>query len=101
MQDGGPFHRSRVAKDWPFDNYISLLQWPAYSPDLNPIENLWGNLVSRVYGHQRQFEDVQSLSECIVEAWNGISTETLERLSQSMRKRCVELFLAKGKKICY
>ena len=101
MQDGAPCHLPRVAKDWLFDNYISLLQLPAYSPDLNPIENLWGVLVRRVYDHQRQFEDVQSLSECIVEAWNGISTETLERLSQSMGKGRVEVVLAKGKKIGY
>ena len=101
MQDGAPCHRSKFAKDWLFDNYISVLEWPAYSPDLNPIENLWGILVRRVYANQRQFESIQSLTACILDAWDSISTETLVSLTQSMRKRCVEVVLAKGKKIDY
>ncbi|CDF34343.1 unnamed protein product [Chondrus crispus] len=101
MQDGAPGHRSRLAKDWLYDNFVSLLDWPAYSPDLNPIENVWGILVRRVYENQRQFDDVQSLSAGILEAWNGIKTDTLQHLTQSMRKRCVDVVVAKGKKIDY
>ncbi|CDF35305.1 unnamed protein product [Chondrus crispus] len=101
MQDGAPCHCSKFPKDWLFDNYISVLEWPAYSPDLNPIENLWIILVRRVYAIQRQFESIQSLTECIIDAWDSISTETLFSLAQSMRKRCVEVVLPKSKNIDY
>ena len=101
MQDGAPCHRSLVAKSWLRDNFITVLDWPAYSPDLNPIENLWGILVRKVYANQSQFEDSKSLVDCIVAAWNNLSTETLESLVNSMQKRCVEVVQAKGKKIDY
>ncbi|CDF32565.1 unnamed protein product [Chondrus crispus] len=101
MQDGAPCHRARVAKRWLFDNFISVLEWPPYSPDLNAIENLWGILVTSVYSHQRQFNGVDSLSECIRDAWDEINNETLDALVKSMQKRCVEVLLTKGKKIDY
>ncbi|CDF41123.1 unnamed protein product [Chondrus crispus] len=101
MQDGAPCHRARVAKRWLCDNFISVLEWPPYSPDLNPIENLWGTLVRSVYAHQRQFKNVDSLSECIRDAWDEINNETLNALVKSMQKRCVEFVLAKRKKIDY
>jgi transposase len=47
--DGLPSHRSRRMNDWIASqrHWLSVERLPGYAPDLNPIENVWGNLKSR------------------------------------------------------
>jgi transposase len=41
MQDNASIHTARVVKEW-FDNSgIPVMEWPPYSPDLNPIKIMW------------------------------------------------------------
>ena len=44
MQDNAPIHKARIVTEW-LENYrIPTLEWPPYSPDLNPIEHAWARL---------------------------------------------------------
>jgi transposase len=48
LQDNAPQHKSALIRTWLLNNGIQCLDFPPYSPDLNPIENLWADLARRV-----------------------------------------------------
>ncbi len=56
-----------------------MIQWPSMSPDLNPIEHLWGILKRQVEHHSPS--SIQSLKEVILEEWKKID---LAKLVHSM-----------------
>jgi len=55
---------------------ITILYLPPYSPELNPVERLWGYLRSH-YLSNRIFEDYQHLLDAGAEAWQRLTPETL------------------------
>ena len=67
------------------DKNVQKISWPSYSPDLNPMENLWGIMSRRIYGNGHQYSTVEDLKKSIQTAWRSISTETLKSLSSSMK----------------
>ena len=77
------------------------MDWPSRSPDLNPIENLWGILVRAVYADGRQFSTVAELKDAIRAAWAAIKPEVLKKLIESMKNRMFDLICAKGGIINY
>ena len=101
QQDNATCHSSKSTIEWFQRNNIRVLQWPSRSPDLNPIENLWGILVRAVYANGRQFENVQSLKQAILEAWEEIPHETLQKLIDSMKDRMFEVISKNGDPTMY
>ncbi len=52
QQDLAPAHTAKSTKSWLNDQMVGVLDWPANSPDLNPIKNLWG-IVKRKMRNKR------------------------------------------------
>ena len=75
---------------------INVLEWPAYSPDMNPTENIFGILARRVYMNNRQYDDVDQLKSSIEKEWKALETEFLQKLVDSMPNRLFELTKANG-----
>lgn len=53
QQGNARSHALNVTSNWLERHWIETLDWPAYSPNLNPIENLLALLVQRVYANGR------------------------------------------------
>lgn len=101
QQDNASIHVSKESRNWFESKGIDLLEWPACSPDLNPIENLWGILCRKVYAGGRQFKTVSELEVAIRNGWREIRLETLESLVNSMPKRVFEVIKENGRKTSY
>ncbi|CAS00064.1 Protein CBG26279 [Caenorhabditis briggsae] len=96
QQDNASIHTSTSTRNWFVSKRIKVLEWPACSPDLNPIENIWGILVRRVHRNGRQFKTVQELKDAIQAEWDALTDAELKNLVASMSSRIVEVIQNNG-----
>lgn len=66
LWDGAGYHRS---KELVVPDNISLINLPPYSPELNPIENLWHYLKSHCWSN-RAYQNYDELFDAAEQAWN-------------------------------
>lgn len=101
MQDGASPHRANVTKNWLLSRNINVLDWPARSPDLNPIENLWRMLARLVYKGGNQFSTWEELRGRIAEVWDEVEMEALKNFAKSFPDRIGEVLTKNGRQTKY
>ncbi len=94
QQDLAPAHTAKGTKSWFNDHGVTVLDWPANSPDLNLIENLWG-IVKRKMRDTRS-NNADELKATVKETWASIPPQQCHKLITSMPRRIEAVIKAKG-----
>ncbi|GBM14789.1 Transposable element Tc3 transposase [Araneus ventricosus] len=101
QHDNAPTHTSSARKNYLNSKNITVLERLPVSPDLNPIENMWGFMSRKVYENGEQFYSVNALKTSIECAWYNLEPEILQTLIMSMEKRVYDVLLKNGKTLNY
>lgn len=96
VQDNARPHTARVFMIFLEDEGITVMDWSARSPDLNPIEHMWDMLSRRVRRRPHPPENVQNLTNALVQEWQAIPQNDIRRIIRSMSRRCQEGVNARG-----
>uniref|UniRef100_A0A3B4X3B6 Tc1-like transposase DDE domain-containing protein n=1 Tax=Seriola lalandi dorsalis TaxID=1841481 RepID=A0A3B4X3B6_SERLL len=94
QQDLAPAHSAKATSTWFKDHGIPVLNWPANSPDPNPIENLWG--IGKRKMRYARFNNAEELKATIRATWARITPEQCHRLIDSIPRRIAAVIQAKG-----
>ncbi len=96
QQDNNPKHTSCLTQDWFKQKKLDKLDWPASSPDMNIIKNLWEYLEWRVCTQSPLPRNSEEMWVALQEEWKSIEEGYVKRLYQSMPERMAALIKAKG-----
>ena len=99
VEDNNPKRKSKICQKFKDQNLINVLPWPANSPDLNPIENVWGLLKLKI--RQKQPKSLNNLKRLITKEWKSFDTKYCENLVKFMENRISPCIVADGDYICY
>ena len=99
LQDGAPCHRAKNTKKAILEEAGDIIAWPAASPDLNPIENVWWLLKNKVYSRNPRTK--ADLEQFVMEEWENLDNNVVIPIAESMSNRVNMLIENEGSYIGY
>ncbi|GBN31321.1 hypothetical protein AVEN_28091-1 [Araneus ventricosus] len=101
MDDNASPHRAAIVDDFLESEGIDCMEWPAYSPDLHPIENLWDALGRAVCRRFPPPATLRDLETAIKEEWRLLDSVVVDHLVTSMITHCALCMKVSGAHIPY
>jgi transposase len=109
MQDNAPIHTAKAVALYFRENSVNVMEWPPYSPDLNPIEHLWFLLKEHVYKINADIQNVTgdeekiktTLFDAFYKAWEALNDYFLHDLVWIIERRVKALIASEGWYIKY
>ncbi|GFW74812.1 transposable element Tcb2 transposase [Trichonephila clavipes] len=101
MDDNAPCHRTVAAEMLLESEDIQPMDWPAISPDLNPIDHVWDFLRRRLAARTLPPVTIRELRLALQDEWAAMPQQLIDTLILSMGKRCETCLAVSGDHIPY
>ncbi|GBM80614.1 Transposable element Tcb1 transposase [Araneus ventricosus] len=101
MDDNARPHRANIVDECLQSEDITRMDWPAYSPDLNPIEHVWDMLGRRIAARQPPPTCLPELRRALLDEWCNIPQDQIDNLILSMPRRCKACIASSGRHTPY
>ena len=101
MEDNASPHKAKKTVSHWKDHGVTPIVWPPFSPDLNPIENLWRQIKHLIRKRPQIPRTVPEMQVAFQEAWEQVSEDFIAKLIASMPDRMRAIVKAKGGHIDY
>lgn len=96
MHDNARPHVAHCVEEYLEEVGIRKLQWPARSPDLNPIEHIWDMLKRKIKTNSNRPDTLNQLRSAALVAWDSIQQVDIRNIIQSMPERMQAVIRARG-----
>ncbi|GFW32061.1 transposable element Tcb1 transposase [Trichonephila clavipes] len=101
MDDNARPHHANIVDECLQLEDITRMDWPAYSPDLNPIEHVWYMLGRRIAARQPPPTCLPEVRRALLDEWCNILQNQIDNLILSMPRRCKACIASSGRHTPY
>ncbi|GFW22375.1 transposable element Tcb1 transposase [Trichonephila clavipes] len=96
QQDNARPHVAHIVQRFFVNHQIELLPWPARSPDLSPIENIWSMVAQRLIQFTPRAAIPDQLCQRVESDWSAVPQEQIQSLFESMPRRVAAVISNNG-----
>jgi len=101
QEDNCAAHRAKSIEAYLHEKKVNRMEWPPQSPDLNPIENVWGYMKQKLRRRPVYAKNQDDLFNLLSKMWDEIPQTYFARLALGMHKRVAAVKRNEGKSTKY